>query len=53
MKPRPFAGVGLAVLFGLVACSSESTVGAGIGTDPMSQTISILVAGFVKAAGIT
>jgi len=43
-----------AVLFGLVACSSDPGVDARSDSDPqMSKRVAIRVAGFVEAAGIT
>jgi hypothetical protein len=48
------AGVGLAVLFSHAACSSGSAVDSRLDGDPrLTELVSIRVAGFVKAAGIT
>lgn len=44
----------LVVLFGLAACSSDSSIDSQPKTDlQMSKLVSIRVAGFVESAGIT
>ncbi len=53
MTSRTLAS-GLVVLFGLAACSSDSSVDSKPNADPqMSKLVSIRVAGFVESAGIT